>query len=93
MNEIIFPINKDSRLRTKEDFDTLCNLAIEGKNSKGVIGKTLLSDMIDFPNKILIDYMHLIFECKFLINKWFDSKNNKKAYYIGKLNNLSLKTT
>ena len=87
MKKIIFPINQDSKLRTKDNFETLSDLAIEGKSSKGVLGKTLLSEVIDFPNKIMIDYMHLIFEgeCKFLCSKWFDSRNNRKKYYIGNI--------
>ena len=51
----------------------------------GVKGEFDLFDILNYPNGILIDYMHLIFEgvCKFLLKKWFKSYNHKQPYYIG----------
>ena len=67
---MIFPNNKNHKLRTKKYFDALSSAAIEGNNSYGV-KKSILSEIIDFSNKILVDYMHLIFEgeCKYLCRK------------------------
>ena len=73
---MIYQNNINHKLRTKEFYDVLSNAAIEGYNSY-VVKKTILSEVIDFPNMILIVYMHLIFEgeCKYISSKWFDSKN------------------
>ena len=61
-------LNEKLILRTQESYD---EDALEGTSditSNGVKGSTLLGENIKFPDKILIDYMHLIFEgvCKIL---------------------------
>ena len=78
-------LNEQLILRTQESYD---EDALEGTSditSNGVKGSTLLGENIKFPDKILIDYMHLIFEgvCKILCHKWFNSKNKDQEFYIG----------
>lgn len=49
------------------------------------LGKTYLTEMINLPSGLPIDYMHLI--CLGIFKKimffWFDKSNNKKPYYLG----------
>ncbi len=52
----------------------------------GVKSLSLLSSEIDLVKGIPVDYMHAVLEgtTKWLLHAWFDSKNNREAFYLGR---------
>jgi hypothetical protein len=78
---VIFPI-EESQKRTKPSYENC--MTIE-KPVKGTKGRSEISKIIDLPDGLLIDSMHLVYLgiLKRLLEKWFDSSNSKKDYYIG----------
>ena len=81
----MFFLNETLVLRNTESYYEDVNNGTLDEPSNGVKGLTMLGDHIKFPERILIDYMHLIFEgvCKILFQKWFNSKNTEYEFYIG----------
>jgi hypothetical protein len=53
--------------------------------SYGVNGESVISEIVEIPDRVMIDYMHLVFLGIFadICIKWFSSKNWRNAYYIG----------
>ena len=78
-------LNETLVLRNTESYYEDANNGTLDEPSNGVKGLTMLGDHIKFPERILIDYMHLIFEgvCKILFQKLFNSKNKEYEFYIG----------
>ena len=58
----------------------------DGKPFFGVKGPSVLTQFLNIITSVPIDYMHAILEgiTKSLLNCWFDSKNHKCKYYLGK---------
>ena len=84
-------LNEPIQLRCNQTYNEDSYNGSPDQPSNGVKGITLLGEHIKFPEKILIDYMHLVLEgvCKVLL-KWFNSKIKVSEYYIGnnfKINN------
>jgi hypothetical protein len=86
-NKTIFP-SKNIIKRTSESYEMCLRNGSVNMPCYGIKGNFALARILDLPKSIMIDYMHLVFEgiCKFLANKWFNSKNKKMPYYIGKIN-------
>ena len=78
-------LDYECEIRIKESYDIDSDLGSIKHPENGIKGKILLSQAINLPNAVPLDYMHLI--ClgifKSLLLKWFDS-DSKKEYYIGK---------
>lgn len=76
---------KEYELRTKESFENDAEFGTLNEPENGVKAKVLISQLVQFPNSLPLDYMHLI--ClgifKSLMLKWFDS-SSKNEYFIGK---------
>ena len=53
--------------------------------SRGVKGPCYLSKLINIPEQVLFDYMHVSIRgpMEQLLNLWFNSKNSHKQWYIG----------
>lgn len=70
--------------RTNESFENDADVGTFSEPENGIKGKILLSQAINLPNAIPLDYMHLV--ClgifKSLLLKWFDS-SSKNEYFIG----------
>ena len=51
------------------------------------LGLTQLCESVNFPDALLIDYMHLLClgQFKTLFKIWFDSENSKDNFYLGKI--------
>lgn len=65
---------------------TLESYIIHGNEKKyGLKGQSYLTNFLDLPNAMLIDYMHLI--CLGLFRNmmffWFDKSNSKFDFYLG----------
>lgn len=71
--------------RSTESFNASALIGTENLPRYGIRGKTKLSEFINFPDSLPIDYMHLL--ClgifKNIFKKWFDSKNKQSKFYIG----------
>ena len=78
-------LNEKLTLRTNENYYKDAVNGTIDEPSNGVKGLTFLGDHIKFPDNVLIDYMHLIFErvCKILFQKWFNIKNKGCEFYKG----------
>ncbi|XP_062509535.1 uncharacterized protein LOC134185694 [Corticium candelabrum] len=52
----------------------------------GVKGKAVLSDLLQIPEDVPVDYMHAILEgvVPQLLQLWFSSENHSKDYYLGR---------
>ena len=78
--------NKDFQLRIPEHYRNCYNQANEGEFVYGFLGKPIVSEILELPNSIPIDYMHLV--ClgilKNLAKLWFDSHNKSLPYFLGK---------
>lgn len=78
---------KDFDPKTKHLYDESALFGTVKIPRNGVKGDCLLSELVNFPDGVPIDYMHLL--ClglfKTILSKWFDSENHKQDYYIGKL--------
>lgn len=73
-------------LRTNDSVVANANEAdSKGKVVNGIKGHSVLSGVVDLVKGIPIDYMHCILEgvVKWLLEKWFTSKNHGEPYYIG----------
>ncbi len=83
-HKVIFP-NQNTSKRTRESYQLCIQNGSIDSPCFGIKGTYSLSTILDLPKCIMIDYMHLVFEgvCKFLANKWFNSKYKNKPYYIG----------
>ena len=77
--------NKEFPLRTSTQYKNCYNQTKDGIYEYGFMGKPLLNDILEFPNSLPIDYMHLICLGTFknFTKFWFDSKNKRMPYYIG----------
>ena len=83
----IYLPNGKAPLRTHSETQSLANRALhEGNAQKGVKGFSTLSKVLNIPHSIPLDYMHCILEgvTKLLINCWFNSKNHRSTYYLGR---------
>ena len=51
----------------------------EKKQHFGIFGKTIFSDLIEIPNQVPFDYMHLVLQghTKWLLNKYFAEKSSE----------------
>ena len=78
---------QESPLKTSAMYG-LCGDVAEGSNETifGIKGKSVLSRYMSIPNDIVIDSMHLFYENIFknILSAFFDSKNRKKPYYMGR---------
>lgn len=76
----------DYPLRENEDFENDYVDGTENDPVNGLKGGIKIFDMINVPDSIPIDYMHMV--ClgifKNLLKLWFDPLNKKEDYYIGK---------
>ncbi len=73
-------------LRTNDSVIINANEAdSKGEVTCGIKGHSVLSGIIDLVQGVPIDYMHCILEgvVKWLLEKWFTSKNHGQPYYIG----------
>ena len=77
---------KNYPLRTKEDYESDALLGTEKEPENGLKGTIAISDILDLPKSIPIDYMHLT--ClglfKSILKHWFESTYHNKDFYIGK---------
>lgn len=74
----------NTELRTKDIYLKQAEVASELKKSiEGIRGKSYFTKYCDFPDDIVIDYMHLLGFMEQLFNLYFDSKNHKKDFYLG----------
>ncbi len=89
----IYPLMPDIKIRTNNCYKRHVNKATElqlpKKNQssyKGIKGFSYLSNWINIPEDILLDYMHLclIGTFKTIICNLFDSSNKNQPYYLGK---------
>lgn len=80
--------NKTYPLRDTKNYKDALDIVIEsGVSFEGVKGETFLSNLISFPNAMILDYMHLSLERSFksLLTIWLDKSNrSQKDFYIGK---------
>ncbi|VDI09445.1 Hypothetical predicted protein [Mytilus galloprovincialis] len=79
----------DPEPRTKENIKSDAQEAIaSGKRVHGINSESVLSCLpyFDVTTNVVIDYMHgiLLGILKKLMSLWFDSKNSKEPFYIGK---------
>jgi hypothetical protein len=77
--------NKNFELRTKEHFKLEEEIGTAKIPAYGIKGKTEISNLVDFPDGLPIDYMHL--SClglfKSMLIKWFDSSYHNEKFYLG----------
>ena len=84
---IYFPCNDDYQLRINTCISEWADAAeILGKPVKGIKGHSVLvsSGLLELPQCVPIDYMHLILEVAFksLLKCWFDAKYHNEVYSI-----------
>jgi hypothetical protein len=88
--KMTFPIlnesNRTFRKRSNEDYqEDAINAEAHGSVVYGIKGKTVLNSLINYPDSIPIDSLHLmnegIFKC--LVSLWFDSKHKNQEWYLG----------
>ena len=76
---------KDFEIRTKDSYQEYSLTGTKKIPKFGIKGKTIISEIIDFPDGIPIDYMHLL--ClglfKKILTQWLDSSNHNFDFYIG----------
>lgn len=83
----IYPLLENVQLRTDKIYKQQVKFSLEnGVCYFGVKGDTFISNWIDIPSSVLLDYMHLclIGSFKSMVNNLFDSKNKYESYYLGK---------
>ena len=85
----IYPVMNNVKLRTKSRYTKQLRKSLDTNTPvKGVKGFSYLSNLIEIPNGVLFDYMHmsLIGTFKSILNILLDSKNKKKEFYLGEFN-------
>ena len=77
---------KDFEMRTKETYERDANIGTKKIPKSGIKGKTIISELVDLPDAIPIDYMHLL--ClglfKNILIQCIESSNHSFDFYIGK---------
>ena len=80
--------NIKSPAKTKELYEQGFLVGTASVPFKGIRGKPAISTSIDFPDGVLIDYMHLVclglFRTFFAL--WFGQKHSRRAFYLGMVN-------
>ncbi len=85
-NTRVYPPDAPHKTRTSQKMMEWAKTAErENRSVRGVKGESILSQVLQLPECIPIDYMHAILEGVFkrLMKCWFDSSNHGKPYYIG----------
>jgi hypothetical protein len=83
----VFIFKKNFHIRTNEQFQQFYNSKTNEISEHGVKkGKPFLNYFINFPEQVLLDYMHVCVRGpqERLLDIWFDTENRQKPYYLGK---------
>ena len=72
--------------KTNEDYIYGYSIGTDKDPYFGIKSKVKLRMLLDLPNALMLDYMHLILLGLFksMSRLFFNSSNNRKSYYIGK---------
>ena len=83
----VYPPNTADSLQTHVQVQRCAaQAASSGKPVFGIKGPSPLAKYIDVVNSIPVDYMHAVLEgvCKQIMMSWFNSKNHKCSFYLGR---------
>lgn len=84
----IFMPDEKHEVRTTNSISVdvdISNAEKKGKPVNGVKGKSILSDRLNLPEDVVIDYMHAVLEgVSKSLSALFDSKCHKYRFYLGK---------
>jgi hypothetical protein len=86
-HKTIYPMMENIQLRTNKRYIEQVTEAENIKGCfKGIKGFSYLSTWIEFPNNIIIDYMHLSLQGAFkaICNMFFNSENHSLGFYLGR---------
>ena len=84
---MIYPFQKILKLGTNQIYLQSVELAEAFQNTYlGIKEKCFLTNYINIPDQIPLDYMHLtaLGTVKSMISYWIISKNHNEEYYLGK---------
>ena len=80
------PYKENILIRTNEIYTKQVSICLKNKAPyEGVKDQAFLSNWLDIPECVIIDYMHLslIGAFKQMFNNFFNSTNHKEPYYLG----------
>lgn len=81
------PQNTEIEIRSSQHYSDYVQLAIATKSRVfGIKGPSVLSNNLQIPEQVVIDGLHMLYEgvIKMFVSALFDSKNNKKPFYLGR---------
>ena len=85
----IYPmLNENIKLRTHSTYiEQVQSTLISNKCEFGIYGVSYLSNWMILPDSVIFDYMHMCLQgtFKYILCAFFERKNHKSQFYLGKL--------
>ena len=82
----VYKYHSKLKLRTQTEFDNYYNSNNNLNSINGVKkGKPFLNNFINFPDQVLLDYMHVCVRGpqQLLLSIWLNPENRSEDYYLG----------